>query len=238
MRTHPRLLLAMVLVGLSAATGGCGDDTTSSPVCTGTGCTCADSSCTCAAGTDCNTECGDSDCFLNCTTAAKCNGNTSGALTLECVDTSECKGNGGDNSHITCSASANCDLKAGDNSTATCSDASECKINLGNGSTVTCADTAHCDIKCDADCVVTCAATAACSLMAASSVGPPADVSRHHPSRFGHNRALVGRRRRRVLRCRKLTVSPSEMARLRGLAEARRKPGVGHPGSIRCPFQF
>jgi hypothetical protein len=174
-------VLSALLVGLLSTPGlmACGGDdaVVPPPTCTGAGCTCADSSCTCAAGADCHTECGDNACSLDCTTAAKCNGDTNGALTLDCVDTSECKGNGGPGSHITCSAMAHCDLKAGDDSTATCSDDSDCKINLGDGSTVTCEDTAHCDIKCDADCVVTCAATASCSVTCGASDGGVAGMT-------------------------------------------------------------
>src|SRR3982750_2160116 len=124
MRTRSELVMVVAFLSLGlVSTGACGDDDAAvPPACTGTGCTCADTACTCTAGTDCHSECGDSSCSLACTSAAKCNGDSTGALTLSCIDTSECKGNGGPDSQITCSAMSNCDLKAGDHSSATCSD--------------------------------------------------------------------------------------------------------------------
>ncbi len=144
---------------------GCGNDgSTAAPSCSGAGCTCVESACTCEAGGDCVTDCGDSDCSVECTTAAKCNNQTNGALTLVCQDTSQCKGNGGDGSSILCEQTSNCDLKSGSDSTATCRDDATCKINIGPNSTIACEDTALCDLSCDPPCVVTCAATADCSL--------------------------------------------------------------------------
>ncbi len=96
--------------------------------------------------------------------ASKCEGKTTGPLTLHCEDTSQCKGNGGDGSEITCDAMSNCDFKAGADTIATCSDTAVCKLNLGAHSTVSCQDESACNIKCDVDCAVTCAATAECAV--------------------------------------------------------------------------
>lgn len=155
-------LFSLVLLTSFGAIG-CGGDDSAAPICTGTGCVCTDSACTCAAGSDCKTECGDEACSLDCTTAAKCEGNTDGPLTLACHDTSQCKGSGGDGSVITCDAMSNCDFKAGANSTATCSGSAVCKINVGAPSSIRCQDQSSCNIKCDGDCAVTCTAGAECA---------------------------------------------------------------------------
>ena len=155
------------LVALAIFTAaGCGSDggETGSATCTGAGCACTGFDCECVAGADCKTECGSTSCSLDCTTDAKCNGSSEGALTLQCIDTSECKGNGGDGSVITCTEQSNCDLKADAGSTAVCRDQATCKFNLGPRATIRCEDESHCDLKCDVDCVATCVETADCKV--------------------------------------------------------------------------
>jgi len=153
----------IALFSFAIAVTACGG-ASSAPTCTGTGCTCTDSACTCAAGTDCKTECGADACSLNCTQAAKCNGNSDDALSVTCNDSSACKGIGGDASHATCLATSNCDFKLGAQSVATCSAGAVCKLELGTASTVTCADQSSCNIKCDEGCRATCAGTAVCAV--------------------------------------------------------------------------
>jgi len=76
------LALSCVVMCVAFGSMSCGGND-AAPTCTGVGCSCVDTACTCVAGADCKTECGEENCSLDCTSAAKCNGNTNGALTLE-----------------------------------------------------------------------------------------------------------------------------------------------------------
>jgi hypothetical protein len=157
---HLRIIAVFTFAIAATACGGDGG----APTCTGTGCMCTDSACTCAAGTDCKTECGADACSLNCTQAAKCNGNSDDALSVTCSDSSECKGIGGDASHVTCVATSKCDFKLEAQSVATCNAGAVCKLQLGTASTATCSDQSSCNIKCDGDCHATCTGTAGCAV--------------------------------------------------------------------------
>ena len=80
--TRPMKLgtIALLSVALASAAA-CGNDSPA-PTCSGSGCECVDSACSCTVGADCKADCGTGDRSLDCADSTKCQGQSTGALTL------------------------------------------------------------------------------------------------------------------------------------------------------------